>query len=362
MGNDNSTSKRPTKKSASDNIDYLKEFYGKDHWNKKRSTSKNTIIFTSPQYVNPYPRNYDSFMDYSGVALPYESRYSSPYIKDNFFESDTPAEIEFVIYSTADGSQSHSPSKEKHISPQHDWYQRSPQGTHTKMNKMEEIGSRIHKLHNLIEKQIDSAEHNHLPDMSLSTTPENKFISTNKSDYGMSTSEVRPDFNKLQNVCSDTSSSENEEVNKRLYKLHVIHGGADGGKKKKHLTDEKLSTDDSVSSDMLYNNKKTKHLSSSSGIEFTDSSVDSADLIRMRNKVFDVNGFDSDLSEDAGLGSDSKSKSDSESHTEKVDRALRRMNQSKHMLSSESKEILGLNSDSAKYFEKKNHKKNEKYH
>jgi hypothetical protein len=84
----------------------------------------------------------------------------------------------------------------------------------------------------------------------------------------------------------------------------------------------------------------------SEGFVFSDSSLSSSALYRMQSRVY-------------GGESDSEPRSDS-TYTERVGHAIKRMEFDKNLFSSESKEILGLESSSEKYIQKK-HKSNPKY-
>ena len=107
-------------------------------------------------------------------------------------------------------------------------------------------------------------------------------------------------------------------------------------------------------------------LSSDNGLLLSNSSISTSDLYKMQKRIYSSDSntepnTESDTEFKFDTESDTESDQESTSHTEKVNRATQRMERHKNIFSSESKEILGMNSDSFKYMKKKNIKKNQKY-
>jgi len=413
MGNENSVDINKTKKksrSNEDDIDHLRQFYGRDD-----SCSKQSSAMRRHHTQSDDLKSYDSvFVTKQGLTLPY--MHTNYPMLEPLSESDKITEIELIVCKPNGSNEMSEHYKVNSDTPNHDCGKNcycikkiipSSHTTHDHSNLFESINENVQTIHKLMESQIRQPMQNKPTFDGLSSTSDmpifmfkhGKNLSTTSDEFKPSNHHpvrdmlLSPDSDvplkiKQHDFFIDNLSSTSEFMYRRPHhmskhmpdskpsmfsptsdafdnKLHQVNNSSTspemqgcpmkmgGGAKPKSRT-RKYSTSSSSSSDepkqsRSKHNTRIDTETSDNGLLLSNSSITTSDLYKMQSKIF---GSDSMTG--------SASNEDSTSYTEKVNRAIDRMELHKNIFSSESKEILGLQSTSEKYHNKKP-KQNDKY-
>ena len=311
-----------------------------------------------------------TFVTRSGLVLPYESRY--PRTESMGLESDKIDEIEFMICKAGDsgphvcGKNCYCVTKRVHgsLSPA------SSERLETMSDLFSPTTDSVQTIHKLMVIQLKPpAPHaTSKPPVVLSETSDAPVQPVKTEDLsatspweersGMAGGAKNKNKNKNKNKHYSTSSSSISALSDSSDSSSDPLASSSDKDKRKHNKHQ--------------NKNKNKHHKIKSSDQFSDqglilsnSSIDTSDLYKMQSRVYGF-GSDSDANSNSNSNSDFDidngpyDSEDSISHTDKVNDAIKKMNLRKNIFSSESREILGLNSDSEGYM-KKGKKRNPKY-
>lgn len=382
MGNDFSsdTNKASPKntvcKYCDEDVDYLRDIYG------RTCTCKNI----SSDYHNRKYSNQDNsvFVNNRGVALAYlPAMHSLNHAKNQHMMSDKITEVEIAICNANGLNETVEKHKVNKHAPNYSCGDKncycvkktiiSSRNNNRKQDLFDSISDNVQEIHKLVEQQsrqpMFPGPKNIGPTYSKKSYPSQIFSATSSdmvpanipysatSPNNLNNSTTSP-YNPINTPSNLTTSPGMPAVNIKMA------GGAKKKANKKHNASSSLSLSLSSSSDGSSDSSdsidykqsrpksKSKHNSkidtnsSDDGILLSDSSITTSDLYKIQKKIFNTEPT-------------TESGEDSMEYTEKVNRAINRMETHKGIFSSESKEILGL-SDSEKYTNKKAHK-NKKY-
>lgn len=388
MGNEfsndtnNVQSKKPVPKNtkveckycAEEDVDYLKDFYGRSgpckhmpsnsHYDKNYSNSDNHV-----------------FVNNRGMVLPYLPASNSIYHNKHIMsESDKITEVEIAICKDNSLNETIERHKINHNAPTNMCKDKNcycvkktiiasnnPNRDNRKRDLFDSISDNVQEIHKLVEIQ------SRRPMRSMQPMQPNQPVFNNSatSSDNSITSPYNPisiPKNLTTSIDNFATSSDMPVANNNQANPPRVTIKMAGGAKKKYnsstssislsLSSDSNNFSDSSDSDDYYKQSRTKsksvkkhksHIdtnSSDDGIIFSDDSITTSDLYKIQGKIFDQE-------------SNSESGENSTEYGDKVDRAIDRMEMHKGIFSPESKDILGI-SDSDKYNKKKVNK-NKKY-
>jgi hypothetical protein len=296
MGNEKSTNKPKY------DVDHLKDFYGRDE-NSRRGKS--------PNKNSPSCQSQTQTLYIHGMALPYmkpEPNVPTESRPNYHIDSEPITEVEMMVC----GPEGQELSEHYKLHP--DMHKCGPNCYCLKkviLPHQGSMGNHMQQIHQMVSKEL----HRDLQ-------PLDGFSPTSSTAFDMQ-APVRMQGGPV-----------------RMQGGPVRMQGGNKSKKSKTPKVQRYSTSTTSTSDSSSFNSPdlTTTSSSSEGFVFSNSSLSTADLYRMQSRV---NGIDSD------------SASEGSTYTERVGRAISKMEFDKNLFSSESKEILGMESSSANYMNKK---------
>lgn len=156
---------------------------------------------------------------------------------------------------------------------------------------------------------------------------------------------------------SDSSSENSSDSDSNSIDIGSLGFSSEGTRKHRRGSDHK------------HKNKNPRHKNlteSEEGLVLSNSEITTSDLYRLQSKIFGSDNkeeFGSDFGSDFGSESETDSGTESElegSNTARIGRAIKKSGLERKLFSSESRDILGLTSDTEDYARRK-HKANPKY-